>query len=244
MKLGRRFGVVTLQSHQLQDILKERLNLIWFNSYKLRANMVRFSKPSINLSMGKQEALSKTNQTWTRVRDGRNYVDLVKTPERGKTLEARTMIHETKDEDVEWLHIILVCVIAFDVDYTALKTKLMQSGLGMIGLKFLGAKQVILTFNTYDSMIEATKLEAVECEIIFTEIRPWLRADRAIDTFTWVNISGLPLAAWNKDCITNILAAQGKVIGYDLSSVGHSYISGVHVLNATPSTDSCMTELN
>jgi len=88
MKLGRRFGFVTLQSHQLQDILKERLNLIWFNTYKLRANMVRFSKPSINLSMGKQEALSKTNQTWTRVRDGRNNVDLVKTPECGKTLEA------------------------------------------------------------------------------------------------------------------------------------------------------------
>ncbi|KAJ6993090.1 hypothetical protein NC653_016275 [Populus alba x Populus x berolinensis] len=75
----------------------------------------------------------------------------------------------------------------------------MQSGLGMIGLKVWGAKQVILTFNTYDSMIESTK---------------------------------------NKDCITNILAAQGKVIGYDLSSVGHSYISGVHVLIATSSTDS------
>ncbi|KAL9398908.1 hypothetical protein Peur_007869 [Populus x canadensis] len=57
----------------------------------------------------------------------------------------------------------------------------MQSGLGMIGLKFLGAKQVILTFNTYDSMIEATKLEAVEWERVFTEIRPWPRADRAID---------------------------------------------------------------
>ncbi|KAJ6922608.1 hypothetical protein NC652_016301 [Populus alba x Populus x berolinensis] len=109
------------------------------------------------------------------------------------------MIYETKDEDVEWLNLI-----AFDVDYTALKTKLMQSGLGMIGLKGLGAKQVILTFNIYDSMIEATELEAVEWEIVFTEIKPWLRADRAIDRLKWVNISGLRLAAWNKDCITNI----------------------------------------
>jgi hypothetical protein len=47
---------------------------------------------------------------------------------------------------------------------------------------------------------------------------PWIQVDRAIDRFAWVNISGLPLAAWNKDCIFDILKAKAKVIGYDLSN--------------------------
>ncbi|KAG6736042.1 hypothetical protein POTOM_061264 [Populus tomentosa] len=50
----------------------------------------------------------------------------------------------------------------------------------------------------------------------------------------WIGV-GLPLAMWNKDFISNILAAQGKLIGYDLNNVGHNYISGVH---HTPESES------
>ncbi|KAJ6868712.1 hypothetical protein NC651_033712 [Populus alba x Populus x berolinensis] len=66
----------------------------------------------------------------------------------------------------------------------------------------------------------------------------------AFNRFKWVNVSGLPLAMWNKDFISNILAAQGKLIGYDLNNVGHNYISGVRVLLAISSTDSLHDRLH
>ncbi|KAG6746927.1 hypothetical protein POTOM_049303 [Populus tomentosa] len=89
-------------------------------------------------------------------------------------------------------------------------TELVRSGLGLVGFRFLGATQATQTFNTYDYTMEAFE-------------------------FKWVNVSGLPLAMWNKDFISNILAAQGKLIGYDLNNVGHNYISGVH---HTPESES------
>ena len=47
-------------------------------------------------------------------------------------------------------------------------------------------------------------------DYFFTEIKPWMRSNMAFNRFTWVNVSGLPLAMWNKDSISNILAAQGS----------------------------------
>lgn len=43
---------------------------------------------------------------------------------------------------------------------------------------------------------------------------------------------------------SNILAAQGKLIGYDFNNVGHNYISGVRVLLAISSTDSLYDRLH
>ncbi|KAL3570939.1 hypothetical protein D5086_028188 [Populus alba] len=61
-----------------------------------------------------------------------------------------------------------------------------------------------------------------------------MRSNMAFNRFKWVNVSGLPLAMWNKDFISNILAAQGKLIGYDLNNVGHNYISGITTIEIGP----------
>jgi len=45
-KIGRRFGFVTFFSHLEATDLCDRLNLIWFDSFKIRANLARFQTPS------------------------------------------------------------------------------------------------------------------------------------------------------------------------------------------------------
>lgn len=84
-------------------------------------------------------------------------------------------------------------------------------------------------------MMTVFKSDEFDWGLFFDELRPWKCSDRAFGKFAWVTISGLPLAAYSKDCISSILAAQGKDIGYDLGSVSHSSISGVRVLLATSS---------
>uniref|UniRef100_A0A2K1ZZJ5 Uncharacterized protein n=1 Tax=Populus trichocarpa TaxID=3694 RepID=A0A2K1ZZJ5_POPTR len=129
-----------------------------------------------------------------------------KSSERAEIEEVRTMVYGIKEEDVEWLKQSLI--------------------IGSISSSFN---------NLYDSMMTAFKSDEFDWGLFFDELRPWKCSYRAFDKFAWVTISGLPLAAYSKDCISSILAAQGKDIGYDLGSVSYSSISGVRVLLATSS---------
>jgi RNA recognition motif-containing protein len=45
-KRGRQFGFVSFFSHLEDADLCDRLNLIWFDSFKIRANLARFQTPT------------------------------------------------------------------------------------------------------------------------------------------------------------------------------------------------------
>lgn len=78
-------------------------------------------------------------------RDERTYVAVAKTLERAEIEEARTTVYEIKEEDVEWLKQSLVGVfLLINMDYVAIKPKLLRSGMELIDHRLLGASQAVL----------------------------------------------------------------------------------------------------
>jgi len=100
----------------------------------------------------------------------------------------------------------------------------------MEGFRFLGASKVILTFKTQQDMQFAADEEKDFLGQYFEELRPWCITDKASDIFSWILISGLPIVAWNMECIKRLMGGDCKVLGYDLTSVSKGNISGLTIL--------------
>jgi len=57
-----------------------------------------------------------------------------------------------------------------------------------------------------------------------------VHTDKASDIFSWISISGLPIVAWNMECIKCLMGEECKIIGYDLTSISKGAISGITIL--------------
>lgn len=111
----------------------------------IKSQLVKSQRSSTVRSRIAQRSESPRNhQVPPQQRDERTCVAVAKTLERAEIEEARTMVYGIKEEDVEWLKQSLVGVISFNMDYVAIKPKLLRSGMELIDFKLLGASQAVL----------------------------------------------------------------------------------------------------
>jgi len=161
-------------------------------------------------------------------RDGRSYKEVV------NEKPVRNVTYQTSEEDREWLSRSLVGLISNGTDYAKIKKKMLMTLHNMEGFRFLGASKAILTFKTQQDMQLVADEEKEFWGQYFEDLRPWCITDKASDIFSWILISGLPIVAWNMECIKRLVGGDCKVLGYDLTSVSKGAISGLTILIGKP----------
>ena len=139
-KIGRRFDFVTFFSHLKDTELCDRLNLIWFDSFKIRANLARFQTPTYS-----REKTTLTTKPETKIspklalRDNRTFVEALLVQQPSK----KTVVYEYTQDNKEWLLKSLVGSIATEIDYAQLEHMVLKTVKKAIGFHFLGqAKQL------------------------------------------------------------------------------------------------------
>lgn len=51
--------------------------------------------------------------------------------------------------------------------------------------------------------------------ICFDELRPCIVIDGPLDRFAWIEVTGLPVIAWNVTSTDRLLLVHGRIIGFD-----------------------------
>jgi len=240
-KIGRRFGFVTFFSHLKDTELCDSLNLIWFDSFKIRANLARFQTP-----IDSREKTTLTTKPKTKIspklalRDNRTFVEALLVQQPSK----KTVVYESTQDDKEWLLRSLVGSIATEVDYAQLEHMVLKTVKKAIGFRFLGASQAVITFTDKATMEKELINSCSALANYFSSIKPWKREVKAVDRFAWVSILGLPLIGWNRRCIEFMVEDVGKMIGYDITSVSQGSLMGVKVLLSTTSFTTLNNQLS
>jgi hypothetical protein len=148
-KRGRRFGFVSFFSHLKDANLCDRLNLIWFDSFKICANLARFQT-----SIDSREKTAPTTKPETKIspklalRDNRTFVEALLVQQPSK----KTVVYESTQDDKEWLIRSLIGFIATEVDYAQLKHMVLKIVKKAIGFRFLEASQTVITFTDKETM--------------------------------------------------------------------------------------------
>ena len=236
-KRGRRFGFVSFFSHLEDTNLCDRLNLVWFDSFKICANLDRFQTPIDS----KEKTVPSTKPEIKippklALRDNRTFVEALLVQQPSK----KTVMYESTQDDKEWLLRSLVGSIATEVDYAKLEHMVLKTVKKAIGFRFLGVSQEVITFTDRETMEKELTNSSSALANYFSSIKQWKREVKAIDRFVWVSIMGLPLIGWNRRCIESMVEDAGKMIGYDITSVSQgSFVHNLfHDFKQTAFTDS------
>ncbi|KAJ6998550.1 hypothetical protein NC653_014655 [Populus alba x Populus x berolinensis] len=97
----------------------------------------------------------------------------------------------------------------------------------------MGSTQALISFASYDAMMEAFEKDISTWRIYFDELRPSIISDDPIDRFAWVEITDLPIICWNASAITKVLSSYGRVIGFDKISYRYSSLGYTNILIGT-----------
>jgi hypothetical protein len=97
----------------------------------------------------------------------------------------------------------------------------------------MGASQALISFNTYDSTMEAFELYIPLWHGYFDELRPWIDTDGPIDWFAWIEATDLPITVWNVTSNNKIISAYGRAIGFDKINLGYSNLGHIDLLIGT-----------
>jgi hypothetical protein len=145
------------------------LNLIWFDSFKIRANLARFQTPTDS-----REKTALTTKPETKIspklalRDNRTFVEALLVQQPSK----KTVVYESTQDDKEWLSRSLVGFIATEVDYAQLEHMVLKTVKKAIGFRFLGASQAVITFTDKETMEKELINSSSALANYFSSIKP------------------------------------------------------------------------
>jgi hypothetical protein len=121
------------------------LNLIWFDSFKIHANLARFQTP---IDSRKKTTLTTKPETKISpklvLRDNRTFVEALLVQQPSK----KTVVYESTQDEKEWLLRSLVGSIATEVDYAQLEHMVLKTVKKAIGFRFLGASKQLSPLQT------------------------------------------------------------------------------------------------
>jgi len=255
-KAGRRFGFCTLSSKDSTDDLLHSLNNIWFDSFKLRVNLARYETRHTQgiIPQNPPKPVARLKSPPFRTRDHRTYATVLQTmdtphhqmfapetclPQKPPKLVSmkETIIYSPKPQDISWLNNCLLASISAGVDYGKIQDDLISCDIQSIGMRCLGASQVLLLFKDHPSMMHAFEVDLPYWDKYFDDIRPWLSADCVIDRLAWISIQGLPIVGWNRNCLATLLRSIGDIIGFDRLGRRRSALVSLRLLLGTRSDE-------
>ena len=163
-KSRKRFGFLSLRDPDAE--ITEKLNKIWFSSYKLRVNIAKNQRQVIKQKQLPMSTISPQMRAPIKQRDERSYKEVV------KEKPVRNVIYQTSEEDREWLSRSLVGIFSRGTDYAKIKNKMLKTLHNIEGFRFPRASKAILTFKTQQDMQFAADEEKDFCGNYFEELRP------------------------------------------------------------------------
>jgi len=148
---GRRFGFVSFLSTLKEYEICDSLNLIWFDSYKIRANPVRFQKdperkkPDLVIKPQPQpKAMPKLT-----FRDSRTFVEALSDSKHPK----KTVYYESIPDDKEWL---LRSLVVSHVTRASRRSSTLECVMGDIYLVNMGRQGILCLLAVKKGMGVAT----------------------------------------------------------------------------------------
>ena len=67
-------------------------------------------------------------------------------------------------------------------------------------------------------------------ETILKSSGPGAPLIRPLIFFSWIRIFGLPIVAWNMECIKCLMGEECRILRYNLTSISKGVISGITIL--------------
>jgi hypothetical protein len=129
--------------------LCEHVSNLWFDTYKLRVNPAKHHP--FNPALIPSKPLPKPappHKPELLFRDTRSFVEVLTSTKPQVVYDERRMVqYDSTYEDKEWLHRSLVGKILPNADITTMKEMLLKSIDKDVSFRFLGASQVIVTFE-------------------------------------------------------------------------------------------------
>lgn len=146
--LRRRFGFVDILSPLFVSDLCDQTSNLWFDTYKLRVNLVKHH--SLKPSLPASKPLSKPappHKPKLMFRDNRFFTEVLTSTKPQMAMKERRMVHYgSTDEDKEWLYRSLMGNILPNIDVATLEATVFKSIDKAVSFRFLGVSQVIITF--------------------------------------------------------------------------------------------------
>lgn len=147
--LGRRFGFVDILSPMSVNDLCDHASSLWFDTYKLGVNPAKHHPFTAALITSKTlPKPAPPHKPELLFRDTRSFIEVLKSTKPPVVNDERRMIqYDSTDEDNEWLSRSLVGKILSNVDVATMEEMVLKSIEKAVSFRFLGASQVIVTFE-------------------------------------------------------------------------------------------------
>ncbi|KAG6785418.1 hypothetical protein POTOM_011149 [Populus tomentosa] len=186
-----------------QTELLHFFNDLLFDSFKLRANPVRFHRqPPSPIALPRRPQAPQGHPFQSD----------------SGTIEAT----HAEVGDIAWLKTGLFGRISNGVNYKSIKRGLVDSGMQLDGFCFIGGMHsslALISFDSAEDMMAALQVDTQAWKNNFDELRPRTQTDGPNDRLARVTFSNLPIMALNVTCIKKILHILGRVFGFDRISL-------------------------
>jgi hypothetical protein len=238
---GSRFGFVRFWEVQNVESLLRKLEEIWFDTYKLGANLAMHTRGGEYEGKGKHADYKP--KTWPRheggeVKHGISFKqtlvngnldsqnnekkgkECANTPYTKKRRQANQFLDSTMEVTVveENLKRYESCWVGklWEQDQTEnIQFKIWMEGYQTIKATTLGLDLVLLSSNTQDGVKKAVEGNTDWWSRVFIEIRPWSPILRPRGRRVWVRIFGTPLHVWGEDCFSKVVCKFGRFVKMD-----------------------------
>ncbi|GAB4850403.1 hypothetical protein Ancab_039901 [Ancistrocladus abbreviatus] len=233
-RTGRRFGFLRFLDVTNVTQLEHRLNQVWIGSYKLRANIARYSRMFKEDRKERQKTPepSHVNRGGPRSGPSRSYADVVR-EHRGSAEDGSRMMHQrvrntnvgecskgvlelvSRKEDNAWLIGSYIVEVHPSVDIFCLHTQLPCLHNFGCELHFLGGREVLISSADEEGVVRFLAEVNSRDPQYFTSARLWNPSEVCLGRTVWLRCYGLPFHIWTGICFKQIAEAWGDFISID-----------------------------
>ncbi|KAL8543611.1 hypothetical protein ACS0TY_004254 [Phlomoides rotata] len=185
-KNGRKYGFVRFGGEVNTVEMEQNLNSTWVGSYKIRANISKFTQKSVNSHRGG----ASVGRTVTRSSD-----IVAETPRRDDRMSSEC--------DRKFLKLCFMGQLKQEHIWTDIAEEIQEFGEGKFQAKYRGG----------DLVIDSKDLEPISKWFEFLD--PWSERDAHNVRFVWTQWFGVPMHAWNPKFFKLISLKFGKMISID-----------------------------
>ncbi|KAK2447937.1 heterogeneous nuclear ribonucleoprotein Q [Trifolium repens] len=237
---GNRFGFVRFWEVQNVEKLLSKIEGIWFDTYKLRANLAMHRRDDKPEKKGKQANIHPTpvlrdggevrkgvsfkhslmnedllNQKTDKERVGvKNPVNYNNNQNEKQRLDG-TMEVEVVEENLKKLENCWVGKLWNHEDVDKIQFKIWMEGFQTVNATWLGLDLILLSSGTKDGVKNAVECNTDWWSRVFVEIKPWTPLSRPRGRRVWVRIFGTPLHVWGEDCFNKVVWRFAKFVKMD-----------------------------
>jgi hypothetical protein len=261
-KFGRRFAFARFVEVLNAQSLLKKIEEIWFDTYKLRANVSRFTKEEDDsgatvkqnghLQQQHGEVNKGVSESNAGLRKDVSFMEILgvggkkgKAEQHGK--KKKTQNHEdylagvleidSVPENVENLKQCYVGTL-WDAKLAA-NAQMMISMEGYQHLKatMLGMDKILLSSSMEDGVTKAYEGDKQWWESKFSDIKPWSPIQKSVGRLIWTRIFGAPPHAWGWEWFHRIVQSFGKLIQLDSQTVKQDRLDVARALISVSSWD-------